>query len=410
MNGAKKSFTRKVRSNGAEFWKGRRPPLMRLDLELTERCNNSCIHCSVNLPADDTGARGRELTAAEIRTVLEEAVSLGCLGVRLTGGEPLLREDFEEIYLAARRLGLRVRLFTNATLITRRTAELLERVTPLDPVEVSIYGMAPETEEAVTGNPGSHQAALRGVRRLVEHRIPFVVKGTVLPQTEREVDRFEAWARELPGRNGRPDYAVLFDLRSRRDDEAKNVRIRSLRIGPGEYVRLAARGGKDHVAEIRAFVERFGGEPGDRLFSCLSGSAAIDAYGCFQVCLLLRHPATVYDLKEGSLRDAVTRFVPRVGGMQTANRGYLERCGRCFLKSLCLQCPARSWSEHGTLDTPVEYFCAVTHAQAVEAGLLVGGEKAWTVTDWRARLERIRPAEAGAGGARTEARIKCGGE
>jgi radical SAM protein with 4Fe4S-binding SPASM domain len=410
MSGTKKSFARRVRSDGAELWTGGRPPLARLDLELTERCNNSCIHCSISLPAADGRARRRESTAAEIRAVLEEAVSLGCLGVRLTGGEPLLRDDFEEIYLAARRLGLRVRLFTNATLITKRTAELLERITPLDPVEVSIYGMAPETEEAVTGNPGSHQAALRGVRRLVEHRVPFIVKGAVLPQTEREMDRFEAWARELPGRNGRPDYAVLFDLRSRRDDETKNVRIRSLRIAPREYVRLAARGGREDAVEIRTFVERFGGEQDDKLFSCLSNSAAIDAYGRFQVCLLLRHPDTVYNLKKGSLRDAVTRFLPRVGAMRTASRDYLERCGRCFLKSLCLQCPARSWAEHGTLDTPVEYFCAVAHSQAAEAGLLGEGEKAWTVADWRARLGGTRAGEAGGGGARIETRAKCGGE
>jgi radical SAM protein with 4Fe4S-binding SPASM domain len=410
MSSAKKSFARKVRSDEAGLWMAGRPHLARLDLELTERCNNNCIHCSVNLPPGDDGARRRESSAAEIRTVLEEAVSLGCLSVRFTGGEPLLRDDFEEIYLAARRLGLRVRLFTNATLITQRTAELLEKVPPLDPVEVSIYGMTPDTEAAVTGNLGSHQAALRAVRRLVEHGIPFVVKGAVLPQTGGEMDRLEAWARELPGRNGRPSYAMLFDLRSRRDDEAKNGRIRKLRLGPREYVRLACRRGENCAAEIRTFVGRFGGGQGDRLFSCLSDAASIDAYGRFQVCLLLRHPATVYDLRAGSLGDAVTRFLPEVREMRATNGAYLERCGRCFLKALCLQCPARSWSEHGTLDTPVEYYCAVTHAQAEEAGLLGEGEKGWAVADWRARLGGMDVAEADTGKTRAGARAKCGGE
>ena len=85
-------------------------------MELTERCNNNCIHCCINLPVDDKEAQSQELTTAEWKSLLEEAASLGCLSVRFTGGEPLLREDFEELYLVARRLGLKVLLFTNATL------------------------------------------------------------------------------------------------------------------------------------------------------------------------------------------------------------------------------------------------------------------------------------------------------
>ena len=82
-----------------------RPLLGRLDMELTERCNNNCIHCYINLPADDP-CKARELSAEKIKAILSEAASLGCLTVRFTGGEPLLRNDFQEIYLFARRLGL----------------------------------------------------------------------------------------------------------------------------------------------------------------------------------------------------------------------------------------------------------------------------------------------------------------
>ncbi|MCK7525099.1 MAG: hypothetical protein MZV64_49580 [Ignavibacteriales bacterium] len=92
-------------------------------------------------------------------------------------------------------------------------------------------------------------------------------------------------------------------------------------------------------------------------------------------------PATVYDLAAGSLREAVTEFLPRLRETRAADPAYLERCARCFLRGLCEQCPAKSWAEHGTLDTPVEYFCGVAHAQAVAAGLLEPGEKAWAVGD-----------------------------
>ncbi len=388
MTSGGKTFARKVPSGRADFWKRGRPRLARLDLELTERCNNDCLHCSVNLPAGDAGARRRELDTAEVRAVLEEAAALGCLAVRFTGGEPLLRDDFETIYLDARRLGLRVRLFTNATLVTPRLAALLGATPPLERVEVSAYGMTPASEAAVTRNAGSHEAARRGLRLLAASGVPFVIKGAVLPPTRNEMGRFEVWAKKMSGLDDPPSYAMLFDLRSRRGDADRNAVIRGLRPAPAEYIRLAARRGEGRVVELRRFLARFAGPAGDRLFTCLADSGAIDAYGRFQVCLSLRHPRAVYDLKAGSLGAAVKEFLPEVREMRAANPAYLERCGRCFLKAFCLQCPAKSWAEHGTLDTPVEYFCAIAHAEAVSAGVLKPGETAWTVEDWPARVGR----------------------
>jgi len=110
-------------------------------MELTERCNNNCIHCCINLSENDKAARKNELTTKEIRGILIEAASLGCLTVRFTGGEPLLRDDFEELYIFARKLGLKVMLFTNARLITPHLAELFSRIPPLEKIEITLYGM-----------------------------------------------------------------------------------------------------------------------------------------------------------------------------------------------------------------------------------------------------------------------------
>ena len=384
-----KAYVKKIRSGEARLWPSRRPPLTRLDIELTERCNNDCIHCSINRPAGDREAREREWGAESWKKLLGEAAALGCLVVRLTGGEPLLRDDFEEIYIHARRRGLRVMIFTNATLMTPGLARLLKDMPPLEAVEVSVYGMKEHTYEAVTRTPGSFDAFRRGLGFLREYGVPFIVKGAVLPATRGEMDEFEAWAAGLPGAAGLPSYALLFDLRSRRDGR-KNALISSLRTDADEFVRVSRRHGEEAVGEWRDLCARSGGGRGDRLFSCLpsGGSAAVDPYGQLQYCLGLRHPATVYDLAAGSLREAVTEFLPRVRDMRSAGRAYLERCGRCFLKGLCEQCPAKSWAEHGTLDTPVEYFCGIAHAQAAAAGLLEPGEKAWTVTDGVARTKR----------------------
>lgn len=387
---AGKSYAVRVRSDQSGLWGGGRPPLVRLDIELTERCNNDCVHCNVNLPAGDRAARGREMTTGVVGRILEEAAGLGCLTVRFTGGEPLLREDFEDIYLGARKLGLKVLLFTNATLISPRLAGLMKGIPPLEPIEVSVYGMSEKSSGAVTRNPEAFEAAGRGLALLVENGLPFVVKSALLPATRGEVEEFEGFARRFAGAYGPPAYAMLFDLRLRRDG-AKNDLIRSLRIGPEEFLGISARGGPAVLEEWIALALEFSEACGDRLFDCLAagGAGSVDAYGIFQCCLGLRHPETVYDLGGGSLREAMTVFLPKVRALRAVDRDYLERCGRCRLKGLCHQCPAKSWAEHGTLDTPVDYFCGIAHAQAEAIGLLEAGEKAWDVRDWPARLERL---------------------
>jgi MoaA/NifB/PqqE/SkfB family radical SAM enzyme len=93
-----------VNASSSRIWRDRSPVLGRLDLELTERCNNNCIHCCINLPEDDDAGK-REMSTEEVKRVLVEAAALGALSVRFTGGEPLLRKDFTDLYLFTRKLG-----------------------------------------------------------------------------------------------------------------------------------------------------------------------------------------------------------------------------------------------------------------------------------------------------------------
>jgi radical SAM protein with 4Fe4S-binding SPASM domain len=384
----KKTYVRKINSAKADLWASKRPVLSRLDMELTERCNNNCVHCFINKPADDTRALEDELAKDEIRRILEEAAGLGCLTVRFTGGEPLLRQDFEEIYLTARKAGLRVIIFTNATLLTPRLADLLAAVPPLMKVEVTLYGMRKEAYEAVSRRKGSFEAARRGVRLLLEKKVPFIVKGAVLPQNKHEVEAFEAWARSLPGMSSPPSFSMFFDLHIYKT--GKNNSIRKLRLPPEEGARILSRNKDRYETETLDFCRRFSRPEGDLLFSCGAGldSGLVDAYGRFYPCMMLRHHDAAYDLRKGTLREGLVEFFPRIREWRSSNREYLDRCGRCFLKSLCQQCPGRSWLEHGRPDQPVEYFCAVAHAQALAAGMIGEGEKAWEVEDWKTRLER----------------------
>jgi len=386
------AYVKKLKTQEFRFRRGKPPLLGRVDIELTERCNNACLHCLINRPEQDAASRSREMETAFIQNLLRQAADLGCLMVRFTGGEPLLRDDFADLYLYARRLGMWVTIFTNARLITDELADLLSRVPPGRWVEVSVYGMRAESYDASAGAKGSFVEFRRGVDRLRARGIPFVVKGAILPPNKGEWEEFKEWAAGISSIGQLSGESMNFDLRARRDDPAKNERIRKLRLSPKETARILARDPR-YFSRMRRFCGKFMGPPGDPLFPCGAGhGTCIDAYGRAQMCMPLRHPDTVYDLRTqlpSPLKYALTEFFPRLREIRATNPEYLRRCARCFLKGFCEQCPGKSWMEHGTLDTPVEYLCAVAHAQARTLGLLKDSENSWDVENGKERIARF---------------------
>ena len=383
------SYVNKFKASEFNVLQSNKSLLGQIDIELTERCNNSCIHCCINQPENDSYALSREMSTDFVKGILTEAADLGCWTVRFTGGEPLLRNDFAELYLFARHLGMKVMLFTNARLITPELAELLERMPPGRVVEVSVYGMSPESYDRVACHDGAFIEFRRGIDLLLQHKVPFIVKAPKLNVLKDEQEAFEAWAVSITSIDEIPGYSMSFDLRSRRDNQVKNATIAKLRATPEEIVAVHSRR-PFYIKEMAQFCSQFMGPSGDKLFRCGAGhGTCVDAYGKAQLCLPLRDGETVVDLHEATLKSALVDIFPAMREIRATNPDYLRRCARCFLKGLCEQCPAKSWMEHGTLDTPVEYLCGVAHAQARFLGLLDEQESAWEVEEWHERVAQF---------------------
>lgn len=371
-----------------------------LTIELTERCNNDCIHCCINLPVNDSNAIHREMTTGQVKDVMRQAAELGYLQVLLTGGEPLLRADFEELYLFARRLGFRVLLFTNGRLITQRIADLFARVPPLVDIEITVYGMHSESYEAVTRASGSFNQFVQGVQRLWERGIPFVVKSALLPPNRAEIDEFEAGLAGIPWKIAKPTYALRFNLRSRRDNPDKNRLIALLRNPPQECISIVRRDDVRYSPWTEALACERLHPPGDCLFNCDPSegeTVCVDSYGFAQPCTGIRSPQFTYDLFQSvnsktlqptnQIKAALDHFTS-IHELRATNPDYLRRCARCFLKGICGQCPARSWVEYGTFDTPVEHLCEMAHTWARLSGWLGENEHGWEIVSWQGRLEQ----------------------
>ena len=345
-----------------------------LDFELTERCNQDCRHCYIRLSCDDRVATSREMDKVLIYRILKEAADLGCSKVRFTGGEPLVRQDFPEIYEFAYDIGLEASIATNATLITDDIAYLWARKKP-SCLSISIYGWDKSSYEWVTRIPGSFRRFLTGIRRIKNRELQFLLRYPPLRPLAQNSGKIRALAKEL-GASFPVPYAWELTLHATHDDVVSS-RLKDLRLDPEEAARERLK--QPGVAEddLNALhVKR-----DTRLFWCPAARKrpTVNAYAQLQVCLQVRHPSTLYDLRSGSLREGLTLFFPQFRKMQIVDPIYLNRCGRCLLRPICPLCPAISWMEHGTLTTPADYYCEITHAEARLLGILKDGEKGWQV-------------------------------
>lgn len=124
-----------------------------LRVSVTDRCNIRCFYC---MPAENVVFRPREelLTFEEIERFVRIGVSLGIRELRLTGGEPLVRNDLPVLVerLAAIPGVADLALTTNGILLTEQAAAL--KAAGLNRLNVSLDALSEETFQKISRRSG----------------------------------------------------------------------------------------------------------------------------------------------------------------------------------------------------------------------------------------------------------------
>jgi radical SAM protein with 4Fe4S-binding SPASM domain len=353
------------------LWKKHNPKntALELYLELTARCNNDCNHCFINLPANDQKARQNELTLTELEDIADQAVDLGVLFCTMTGGEPLLRPDFPDIYMAFKRRGIIIGLYTNGTLITPEHIKLFKKYPPRD-IEVTVYGATKETYEAVTNTPGSFERMVRGLDLLREANLPVRLKSMAIKSNLHEQEEIAAFCWERTKDYYRFDPQLHFRIDY---DQERNAKILSERLSPDEVIAMEKMDPK-RVGKLADSCNWLVDTENTHyncghLFHCGAGwgNFAVGHDGRFRLCNALVAEGTTYDLRKGTLEDAYHNFVPKVRAMTSDSQEFRSTCRQCGLINLCYWCAAHADLETGRMDTLVPYYCVVAKKRAAFA-------------------------------------------
>ena len=162
-------------------------------IDLTYRCNNQCRHCWLSIPADSPRIE-KELSADDIFRIALEARQIGCNEWSISGGEPMLRPDFPEIFDSLTRKVVSYTLNTNGSLITPEIAKLLTR---RGNKIVAFYGADAAVHDKITRTPGSFEAFLRGCAYLKKAGAGFSVQVVPMRDNFQQLDAMLRLAESL---------------------------------------------------------------------------------------------------------------------------------------------------------------------------------------------------------------------
>ncbi|GAB4540831.1 MAG: radical SAM protein [Thermodesulfovibrionia bacterium] len=325
-------------------------PLRQIYFYLTNGCNLACKHCWID-PVHKTD--NLQVIPVELfKKVIEEAIPLGIVGVKLTGGEPLLHPHIDEILCIIKERGLRLTIETNGLLCTSKLVKKIKEACENPFVSVSLDGANAQTHEWIRGVKGSFKSAIDGIRMLVDAGIMPQIIMTLMRSNKEEIEDVIGMAESLGA--GSVKFNVMQpEGRARKlhkQGEALDIRELieiGMRVEGGSITSKRLRLYFHHPLAFRPLGRMFGSD-GDGCGTCMIKTIiGVLSDGSYSICGI---GETVRELVFGnacndSLRD-VWYNSPILNELREGLPNRLEGvCARCLMRFRCLgACIAQNYS------------------------------------------------------------------
>ncbi|MBZ5659846.1 MAG: radical SAM protein [Acidobacteriia bacterium] len=351
-----------------------------VQLDLTYRCNERCVHCY--LDHRDHG----EMATAEILDLLDQMAAAGVFYLTISGGEIMMRKDFFEILEHARARTFCVKLKTNGVLIRAAQAERIHAL-GVQSVQISIYSHRPEVHDAVTKMPGSLRQSIRAARLLRERGVQVIFANVLMRQNVRDYSGVKALAAGL-GAQFILDPTITPMMDGDRSILDLNVDEAALR----EVFRNEAL-----VGNAEEFCAPPQGPDADALDSlpCSAGHTAcyVSPYGDV-------YPCVQFPLPSGNVRSVkfadIWRHSPQLNEVRSITLRDMPACSQCTHGGTCTRCPGLAYLE-GNMRGPSYQDCEKSFARTGIASENLKSKKASSQPFPSSQLIQIQclpPAEA----------------
>jgi radical SAM protein with 4Fe4S-binding SPASM domain len=333
-----------------EHFKGS-PHLKSMQIELTSRCNERCVHCYI--PHEN---KITDIDPMLFYDVLDQCRNMGLLNLTLSGGEPMLHKNFCDFLRKVREYDFSINILSNLTLLNDDIiAEI--KANRISAVQASLYSMNPDIHDSITKLPGSFDKTMNAILKLIENDILLQISCPTMKQNKGCYADVLNWAQEHKLRSS-TDFIMMArydhttgNLDNRLSLKEAEAVINDIVINSIEYQREIS--GND-------FEERNQRDRSNDLVCgvCVSNICMVangNVYPCpgwqDYVC---------GNLREQSLQD-IWENSPKVKYLRDLRKKDFPKCLACEDKAFCAMCMVRNANENPEGD-PLkinEHFCKV---------------------------------------------------
>jgi|GEM_PF-1067044 len=326
-------------------------------IELTYRCNYACLHCC----CQGSENIAKELTTKEILKILDDIHQAGCLWLAISGGDPLLRDDFKIIYYYAKKKGFLITLLTNGYLLNKKLIDYLAKYPPIS-IDITVNSMDEKIYRHVTGAP---RRALKKVKDNIEYAakkgLSIIIKANAMKPNKNCIPQIKKWAAALPSKSPEKLFNFRYDpiIYPRFNGDTSPCR---LRLNQKELATLAKLD-PDIACEERERKHKTISKTcrNNKIYYCNTyrDHFFIDPFGSLKFC------SNTYDysidLKKISFKEGFYKKIPLLAKACFTTD---SPCKDCHIRNICYSCPAAALLEKDNKESPVKYFCRLAHHTA----------------------------------------------
>jgi len=347
------------------------PDLSLIAINLTQRCNLACEHCYLDAGTLKDGTEG-ELTTSEVCKLLDDIAALneGDNGtmVVLTGGEPLVRRDLEELIQHGAQNELAMVLGTNGVLLTKERVKSLQQA-GLMGAGISVDSLNADFHDRFRGQQGSWQKTMNGIENCRQAGLSFQIHFSIMDDNAHELNDMIEFARACAARvlnifflvcTGRGEsfsdisplhYEQTLKEIIKAQEQHEDLIIRA-RCAP-HYKRVA------YQQNPESKLNQISGREGD---GCIAGIhyARITHDGNVTACPYIED--SVGNIRQNNFNSIWSD----AADFQSLREPKLEgRCGRCEYQKLCGGCRARPVAEGNGLMGGDDFCTYISKGDAV---------------------------------------------
>lgn len=325
--------------------------LKALQIEITDCCNERCVHCYI---PNDAKKKGQTMSKEKVKDLLRQFRNMNGLRVIFSGAETLLHPDLIELLRYARQLDLMLFLHTNLIILNESQAQELAELNMFN-VQVSLYSDKAEVHDSITGRKGSYMRTVRGLDMLARHHVPVTISCPIMRQNIATIEGVKAYADHW-------GFGCYFDeiMMAQHNGDSGNLSVRISKEEIPSLIERLIRLRPEYMQTIRESEsedELLSKKFARRMTACniLSSSMCIDTDGTAYPC------AGWNGMKLGNANNTSLEELWQNGNnvdlLRKTKTSEFAKCRNCKFHNFCDMCPVYNYNENGDSTQPCAMFC-----------------------------------------------------